>query len=237
MRFRKRFFFFITALLVVPPLISSLFLFSSMSGRENQATSRVLESQVRQVSGTVDTIFSRLQADFVYLSYRSELLYLKKWAATSDYREKKNFLKNLDPFGTLSDYYDEALLVNPDDGWLVDIKNKAISPIDGTHYQDGVDRELSVFRNRAQGNAVLFSFQGIQERSTYLVRKVDFPEVGRSLYLCVRISEGFFRKVVDDTFLGNRSFLAIFEGTGTLVSLRAKGVSLDEPRAAQLAQA
>jgi AraC-like DNA-binding protein len=237
LRFRKRFFFFITALLVVPPLISSLFLFSSMSGRENQATSRVLESQVRQVSGTVDTIFSRLQADFVYLSYRSELLYLKKWAATSDYREKKNFLKNLDPFGTLSDYYDEALLVNPDDGWLVDIKNKAISPIDGTHYQDGVDRELSVFRNRAQGNAVLFSFQGIQERSTYLVRKVDFPEVGRSLYLCVRISEGFFRKVVDDTFLGNRSFLAIFEGTGTLVSLRAKGVSLDEPRAAQLAQA
>jgi AraC-like DNA-binding protein len=236
MRFRKRFFVFVTVLLVVPPLLTSVFLFTSISGREVQATQRVLDSQVRQVSGTVDTIFSKLQADFVYLSYRNELLYLKKWAAESDYREKKEFLKNLDPFGTLSDYYDEALLVNPEDGWLVDIKNKNLSPIEGTHYQDSVDRQLSVFRNRASGNAVLFSFQMVQGRSTYLVRKIDFPAVGRSLFLCVRISESFFRKAVDDTFLGDHSFLAIFEAGHTLVSLRARGVDLDEPRVAQLSQ-
>lgn len=236
MRFRKRFYVFITALLVIPPLVTSLFLFFSISSRETASVGRILDSQVRQVSGTVDTIFSKLQADFVYLSYRDELLYLKKWASESDYREKKEFLKNLDPFGTLSDYYDEALLVNPDDGWLVDIKNKNISPIEGTNYQDSVDRQLSVFRNRAQGNAVLFSFQMVKGRSTYLVRKIDFPSTGRSLFLCVRISEAFFRKVVDATFLGERSFVAIFEGGGALVSLRAKGVDLDEPRATQLAQ-
>ena len=234
MRFRKRFYVFITGLLVIPPVLSSLFLFSSISNREVEATSRVLDSQVREVSGTVDTIFSRLQADFVYLSYRNELLYLKKWVSESDYREKKAFLKNLDPFGTLSDYYDEALLVNPDDGWLVDIKNKNLSPIQGTHYQDSVDRELSVFRNRASGNAVLFSFQMVQGRSTYLVRKIDFPAVNRSLFLCVRISEAFFQKVVDATFLDNHSFLAIYEPSGTLVSLRAKGVDLDEPRVTQI---
>jgi AraC-like DNA-binding protein len=196
----------------------------------------VLDSEVRQASGTIDTIFSKLQADFVYLSYRNELLYLKKWAAESDYREKKAFLKDLDPYGSLADYYEEALLVNSDDDWLVDIKNKNISPISGTHYRDSVDRELSVFRNRAQGNAVLFSFQTVQDRSTYLVRKIDFPSVNRSLYLCVRISEAFFRKVVDDTFLEKQSFLAIYEGSGTLVSLRTRGVDLDEPRVAQWAQ-
>lgn len=236
MRFRKRFYVFISALLVIPPLLTSLSLFSSISNRQTETMGRTLDSQVRQVSGTVDTIFSKLQADFVYLSYRNELLYLKKWALESDYRQKKEFLKNLDPFGTLSDYYDEALLVNADDGWLVDIKNKSISPIEGTNYQDSVDRQLSVFRNRAQGNAVLFSFQTVEGRSTYLVRKIDFPAMGRSLFLCVRISEAFFRKVVDATFLGERSFVAIFEGGGALVSLRTKGVDLDEPRAIQLAQ-
>ncbi len=236
MRFRKRFFVFVTALLIVPPLISSLLLFSSISSREVGAINRVLDSEVRQASGTIDTIFSKLQADFVYLSYRNELLYLKKWAAESDYREKKAFLKDLDPYGSLADYYEEALLVNADDDWLVDIKNKNISPISGTHYRDSVDRELSVFRNRAQGNAVLFSFQTVQDRSTYLVRKIDFPAVNRSLYLCVRISEAFFRKVVDNTFLEKQSFLAIYEGSGTLVSLRTRGVDLDEPRVAQWAQ-
>jgi AraC-like DNA-binding protein len=236
MRFRKRFYFFITLLLLVPPLMSSLLLFSSISARETQAVRRVLDSEVRQASGTIDTIFSKLQADFVYLSYRNELLHLKQWAAESDYREKKAFLKDLDPFGTLSDYYDEALLVNVDDDWLVDIKNKNISPITGTHYRDGVDRVLSVFRNRASENAVLFSFQTVAESATYLVRKIDFPEVGRSLYLCVRISEAFFRKVVDDTFLEDRSFLAIFEEGGTLVSLRSRGTNADEPRVAQWAK-
>jgi len=236
MRFRKRFYFFISALLVIPPLLSSLFLFSSISAREAESTRRLLESQVRQVSGTVDTFFSKLQADFVYLSYRDELLHLKHWTLESDYREKKEFLKNLDPFGTLSDYYDEALLVNPDDGWLVDIKNKNISPIEGTHYQDSVDRQLSVFRNRATGSAVFFSFQGVKGRSTYLVRKIDFPAMGRSLFLCVRISEAFFRKIVDEPFLGDHSFLAIFEPGGALVSLRARGVDVDEPRATQWAQ-
>lgn len=236
MRFRKRFSFFVSALLVIPPLVTSLFLFSTISSRETEAMARVLDSQVRQVSGTVDTIFSKLQADFVYLAYRDELLYLKKWASASDYREKKAFLKNLDPFGTLSDYYDEAWLVNPADGWLVDIKNKTISPIEGTHYQDAVDRQLSVFRNRASGNAVLFSFQQVQGRSTYLVRQIAFPAVGRSLFLCVRISEAFFRKVVDATFLGEGSFVAIFEAQGALVSLRARGVDLDEPRVTQMAR-
>ena len=236
MRFRKRFYVFVTLLLIVPPVISSLLLFSSISARETQAVRRVLDSEVRQASGTVDTIFSKLQADFVYLSYRNELLYLKQWAAQSDYREKKNFLKDLDPYGTLSDYYDEALIVNVDDDWLVDIKNKSISPITGTHYRDGVDRELSVFRNRASENTVLFSFQTVSGSSTYLVRKIDFPSVNRSLYLCVRISEAFFRKVVDETFLGDRSFLAIFEDGGTLVSLRSRGANIDEPRVAQWAK-
>lgn len=236
MRFRKRFYVFVTLLLLVPPVLTSLLLFSTIDARETQTVRRMLDSEVRQASGTIDTVFSKLQADFVYLGYRNELLYLKQWAATSDYREKKNFLKDLDPYGTLSDYYDEALLVNVDDDWLVDIKNKNISPITGTRYRDSVDRELSVFRNRASQNAVLFSFQTVQERSTYLVRKIDFPSVGRSLYLCVRISEAFFRKVVDDTFLRNHSFLAIFEDGGTLVSLRSKGVGLNEPRVAQWAK-
>jgi len=236
MRFRKRFSFFVSALLVIPPLVTSLFLFSTISSRETEAMARVLDSQVRQVSGTVDTIFSKLQADFVYLAYRDELLYLKNWATASDYREKKAFLKNLDPFGALSDYYDEAWLVNPADGWLVDIKNKTISPIEGTHYQDSVDRQLSVFRNRASGNAVLFSFQQVQGRSTYLVRKIDFPDSGRSLFLCIRISEDFFRKIVDATFLDDRSFVAIFEAGGALVSLRGKNLSFDEPRITQLAK-
>lgn len=232
MKYRKRVLLSFALILVVPILLNDFLIFSSIRSREIALKTEYIRGQAEQMRRTVDYLVSKIQSDFVFLSYKQELRYLKQWYEESDYRAKKRFLDDFDPFSILSGYYDAAYIVHPDDDIMIDLKSKLISPIKQSRDHARIERVIQL-HDAYGGKRELFT-EGEEGHSdtAYLVKSVPIPERGTRMILYMELSDNLFKGALDDIFLIEGSYAIITDREGEVIEFRSKEGRIDAANAA-----
>lgn len=222
MKYRDRIFVSLVGVLVLSLLLDNILLFQAIGDREISLKREYIYGQAKQLRKTVDYLIDKIRSDFVYLSYKDELRHLKTWYETSDYRAKKAFLEGFSPFSILSDYYDEAFLVHPDDDIMIDLKSKLISPISKSESEPRLEA-LKIVAENSPAAGQLFVVQGASGSAVpFLIKPISIDEAGKRMFLYVRLSENFFKSVLDDIFLIDKSYVLITDQDGRAIKLRSR---------------
>lgn len=228
MKYRRRIMVSLTVILVVPILLNNLMIFSAVRRHELELKHEYIGGQTRQLRDTVDYILARLLSDLVFLSNREELRDLRRWYETTDYRTKKEFLNEFFPVNAFSAYYDEALLILPDDDIMIDLKNKMVSSVARSRHRD---RIVSAIERYDRYRQELFRPAGDALGTVaFLMKGIPIPERGTRMVLYMELSDNLFKGVLDDIFLIDRSFAVIANHDSTAVQFRSKnaGFSLED---------
>jgi AraC-like DNA-binding protein len=226
MRYRDKIFVSLVGVLVLSLLLNNILLFQAIRDREIALKREYIYSQARQLRKTVDYLIGKIRSDFVYLSYKDELRHLKSWYEGSDYRTKKAFLESFSPFSILSDYYDEAFLVHPDDDIMIDLKSKLISPISKSENEPRL-AALEIVAESCPAAGRLYVVSGANGQAVpFLIKPISIDEEDKRMFLYVRLSDTFFKSVLDDIFLIDQSYVLITDEGGAAIKLRAKDLPL-----------
>jgi AraC-like DNA-binding protein len=225
-KYRKRILLSFAAVLVVPIVLNDLFIFYSIRQREITQKLEYSRAQVEQIRRSVGYIIDKIQADFVFFSYKEEIRYLKTWYETSDYREKRRFFDEFDSFSLVSDLYDAAYLIHPDDNIMFDLKNKLISSVDRSRAKDRIKNVIAM-HDQFGGKRELFSVPGEEGgQLAYLVRSIPIPERGTRMILYVELSENLFAGALDDIFMVQDAYVLITDRDGAPMSFRSRAPKL-----------
>jgi AraC-like DNA-binding protein len=222
MKYRKRIMVSLTVILVVPILLNNVMIFSAVRRHELELKHDYIGGQTKQLRDTVDYILAKLLSDLVFLSGREELRDLRRWYETSDYRAKKEFLNEFYPVNAFSAYYDQALLILPDDDIMIDLKNKMVSTVAGSRHRERISRSIELYDRYRQ--ELLRPAGDALGTVAFLVKAIPIPERGTRMLLYMELSDNLFKGVLDDIFLIDRSFAVIANHDSTVVQFRSKNV-------------
>lgn len=224
MVYRKRIFLSYVAIMVIPIILNNFLLFWSFSNRETSLKKDYMYVQVKQLRSTVDYMINKIRGDIVFLSYRDELRDLRSWYQTANYREHKAFMSALTPFSILADYYDEAVIFNPDQDFMLDLKAKLVSPIQGTRQEERIRKVLQFVDADQAKQESLISLDVDGSSATFLIKNLQTDPKGPRTILFIQFSNTFFKSLLDDIFLIDRSYVLILNHNFELVRIREKDV-------------
>ncbi|KGE73489.1 helix-turn-helix domain-containing protein [Spirochaeta lutea] len=226
MKYKKRISISILVILLVPVILNTIVLFVRMYDQTERERWKFIVSTNAQLQSTMDYFVTRIQTDLVYLSSRPELKNLKQWYETSDFREKRNFFLNFDPFSRLSDYYDEAYLVHPKDNLMLDLKNKLVSSIEHSSAGSTIQRLNKTLESFQGEKDILLSLPGQPSSRVFLIRSIQNSADGSSFYMYIQLNENFFKSLLDEIFIIDNSFVIITNQYNEPVIIRQSKSSL-----------
>lgn len=217
------------AILLLSIITSNIIFYFFFSTREKTLNREYSEVQVGQLSSTFDYLLDNISHDLIYHSSRYAISEMSQWYRTTDYREKKKFLEDFNPFSTINEYYTEALLVNRNDNAVLDIKNKIFTDIESSRFASDLTILLEKDREIQGEQAYLATLSGKEKLSLYLIKPVFNRGDGTKSFIILQLSDFLFREVLDQLFIARNAFILITDRQNhTLQYQTFEGEKLDD---------
>ncbi len=229
MRYKKQILFSYILVSCAVILFSNFLIFFSINDREIELRQDFNEAHVMQLRSTLDYILNKISQDLIYLSFQEEFLNLKEWYNTSSYREKNEFIRDFNPFKTLTDYFSEALIVHPNDDMVLDLKNKLVSTIGSSRVRSEIDTLLKLSSNLYGEQIYSLTFKNSNTiTSIYLVKPLYNHISENKAFIFLKLSNFLFKEIMDEIFLSESSFAVISDAEGNILKIRSVNYNTEE---------